>query len=132
HVLMNPRPKRLGVTVTKNEIKLNRPIEFVGDTVALVLDSAAMIEELAVMLAEGNTTGTIEIQVHTDDSGAASYSRRLSQERADHIRGLLIDLGVLPRLLTAKGYGPDQPLTPNVSDESREQNNRVQFMLVKE
>lgn len=132
HVLMNPRPKRLGVTVTKTEIKLNRPIEFVGDTVALVLDSAAMIEELAVVLAEGNTTGTIEIQVHTDDSGAASYSRRLSQERADHIRGLLIDLGVLPRLLTAKGYGPDQPLTPNVSDESREQNNRVQFMLVKE
>lgn len=132
HVLMNPRPKRLGVTVTKTEIKLNRPIEFVGDTVALVLDSAAMIEELAVALADDTTSGVIEIQVHTDDSGAASYSRRLSQERADHIRELLIDLGVLPRLLKAKGYGPDQPLTPNVSDESRSKNNRVQFILVKE
>lgn len=132
HVLMNPRPQRLGVTVTKTEIKLNRKIEFVGDTTDLILDSTAMLEELAVALVEKPDVGVIEIQVHTDDGGAANYARTLSQERADHIRGLLIDLGVLPRVLTAKGYGPDQPLTPNVSEESREQNNRVQFILQKE
>jgi len=131
HVLMNPRPARLGVTVTKTELKLARPIEFVGDTTTLLLDSAAMIEELAVALTEKPEIDNIEIQVHTDDSGAESYSRRLSQERADHIRGLLIDLGVLERVLSAKGYGPDQPLTPNVSDESRAKNNRVQFILTK-
>ncbi len=129
HVLMNPRPQKLGVTITKTEIKLARPIEFVGDTVELNLDSTAMIEELAVALSEKTDLGVIEIQVHTDDTGAESYSRRLSQERADYLKNLLVDLGVLPRMLKAKGYGPDQPLTPNVSDESRAKNNRVQFIV---
>jgi len=132
HVLMNPRPQKLGVTFTKTEVKLNREIEFVGDTTDMILDSAAMLEELAVALMEKPDVGTIEIQVHTDDSGAANYARTMSQERADRIRTSLIDLGVLPRVLEAKGYGPDQPLTPNVSEESRAKNNRVQFILKKE
>lgn len=132
HVLMNPRPQRLGVTFTKTEVKLNREIEFVGDTTDMILDSTAMLEELAVALMEKPDVGVIEIQVHTDDSGAANYARTMSQERADRIRSSLIDLGVLPRVLEAKGYGPDQPLTPNVSEESRAKNNRVQFILKKE
>lgn len=132
HVLMNPRPQRLGVTFTPTEVKLNREIEFVGDTTDMILDSTAMLEELAVALMEKPDVGVIEIQVHTDDSGAANYARTMSQERADRIRSSLIDLGVLPRVLEAKGYGPDQPLTPNVSEESRAKNNRVQFILKKE
>ncbi len=132
HILMNARPEKLGVTFTKTEVKLARKIEFVGDTVDLMLNSTAMIEELAVALAENSEAGNVEIQVHTDDSGAASFARRLSQERADRIKQLLVDLGVLERRVTAKGYGPDQPLTPNVSDESRAKNNRVQFVITQE
>lgn len=129
HILMNARPEKLALQVGRKEIKLERPIHFVGETPEVALDSMSMLEELAVALKEKPDIGQIEIQVHTDDSGAASYSRRISQERADRIREILTQLGVKAARLGAKGYGPDQPLAPNVSDESRARNNRVQIVI---
>ena len=129
HILMNARPAKLALQVGRKEIKLDRPIQFVGDTAEVAIDSMSMVEELAVALKENAEIGSVEIQVHTDDSGAASYSRRISQQRADKIQELLIQLGVRDARLSAKGYGPDQPLAPNVSDESRARNNRVQIIV---
>lgn len=129
HVPMNPRPERLGVKLTRSEIQLDRPIRFVGDTSEIAVDSLTIVEELAVALMEGPELGNVQIEVHTDDSGAASYARRLSQERADVVRTLLLDLGVKRRRITAKGFGPDHPLVPNISDANRRYNNRVQVMI---
>jgi len=129
HLLMNARPEKLGLNVGKNEITLDRAIKFVGDTAGIAIDSMSMLEELALALTENTELTGIEIQVHTDDSGAASYSRRISQERADNIRQTLIHLGVRDSQLKAKGYGPDQPLAPNVSEANRARNNRVQIVI---
>lgn len=126
---MNARPEKLALNVGDNEITLDRSIQFVGDTAGIAIDSMSMLEELAVALNENESISALEIQVHTDDSGAASYSRRISQERADAIRQTLIHLGVRDSRLTAKGYGPDQPLAPNVSEANRARNNRVQLIM---
>jgi outer membrane protein OmpA-like peptidoglycan-associated protein len=88
-----------------------------------------MVEQLAEALKEKAELENIEIQVHTDDSGSPTYSRRLSQQGADRLKQLLSQLGVAERRITAKGYGPDQPLAPNVSEANRARNNRVQIML---
>ena len=132
HIVLNPRPTKLGVQKVRDELKLARPLLFVGESTELTIKSTTMLEELAVFLNEGEGQFNLEIQVHTDDSGAASYSRRISQDRADHLKEMLVQLGVKASRLSSKGYGPDQPLTPAVSEENREKNNRVQLMLVEE
>lgn len=129
HVLMNPRPKKLAVTLGRKEIVLGRSIEFVAGKEQVAVSSMSILEELTAALAENPDVSGIEIQVHTDDSGSASLNRTLSQKRADEIKDLLTRLGVQKDRLTGKGYGPDQPLAPNVTEANRARNNRVQFII---
>jgi outer membrane protein OmpA-like peptidoglycan-associated protein len=129
HVLLNPRPAKLAVTFARKAITLGQPIEFVSGQPEVTVDSMVIIEQLAAALLENSELEGIEIQVHTDDSGSPSYSRRLSQQRADAVVELLVQLGVPQRRLRGKGYGPDQPLAPNVSDANRARNNRVQIVI---
>src|SRR5690606_31559816 len=128
HVLMNKKPNKLDLTVGAKEITLKQPIEFVAQSPEVTIDSMVMIEQLAELLKERDDIEKVEVQVHTDDSGSPQYSRRLSQQRADRIAQLLTQLGVPERRITAKGYGPDQPLVPNVSEANRAKNNRVQIV----
>lgn len=131
HIVMNKRPQKLDVEIDKRELKLLRPLAFVGETAEISSDTMIVVEELAQLLKENPKLAEIEVQVHSDDSGAASYSRRLTQERADAIRDTLVRLGVAENRVVAKGYGPDQPLVPNVSDTNRETNKRVQILITK-
>lgn len=129
HVLMNPRPAQLDVTVGRKAITLGQPIQFVNGKPDVTVDSMIVVEQLAAALLENSELEGVEIQVHTDDSGSPSYSRRLSQERADAVVALLVQLGVPDRRIRGKGYGPDQPLAPNVSEANRARNNRVQIVI---
>lgn len=129
HLLMNPRPESFSIEVGKRELRLTRPIEFIGATSNITASSQLVLEELATLLQEDTQLSPIEIQVHTDDTEPAESSRVLSQEQADALKQLLIQLGVEEERLSARGYGPDQPLVPNVSDANREKNRRVQILL---
>jgi OOP family OmpA-OmpF porin len=67
----------------------------------------------------------VEVQGHTDSSGADSYNMKLSQQRADAVRDYLITQGVASGQLTAKGYGETQPTADNSSEGGRALNRRV-------
>jgi outer membrane protein OmpA-like peptidoglycan-associated protein len=129
HVLLNPRPQKLDVEFGRKAITLGQPIEFVNGQPEVTVGSMNIVEQLAAALLEKSEVEGVEIQVHTDDSGSPSYSRRLSQQRADAVVELLVQLGVPQRRVRGKGYGPDQPLAPNVSDANRARNNRVQIVV---
>lgn len=67
----------------------------------------------------------IELQGHTDSSGADQYNLQLSQKRADAVRDYLLAQGVSSSQLTSKGYGETQPIEDNSTAEGRAANRRV-------
>ncbi len=71
----------------------------------------------------------IEIIGHTDSLGSIEYNQKLSQDRADAVRAYLIDKGISPKKMKAMGKGSSLPLRPNNSEEGRQQNRRVEFIL---
>lgn len=71
----------------------------------------------------------IQIQGHTDATGARSKNRRLSQDRADAVRTYLTTRGVERGQLTARGYGPDRPIGDNRTKEGRAKNRRIEFVV---
>jgi OmpA-OmpF porin, OOP family len=45
---------------------------------------------------------------------------------------VLIKAGVAPTRLTANGYGPTKPIASNKTAKGREQNRRVEFLILGE
>ena len=67
----------------------------------------------------------IELQGHSDSTGADAYNMKLSGERANAVRVFLVEQGVPEQQLTSRGYGETQPVADNKTEEGRAQNRRV-------
>lgn len=72
---------------------------------------------------------TITVGGHTDGNGNAEVNKILSQERADRVRAGLIERGIPENLVTATGYGAEQPLATGQGPEADAQNRRIEFKV---
>ena len=62
-----------------------------------------------ILILEANPNITIELGAHTDSRGSADANRELAQKRAQSVVDYLIERGIDPERVTAKGYGEDVP-----------------------
>ena len=74
----------------------------------------------------------IEIAGHTDSDGSKIFNQRLSQARVDTVKNTLIELGISPDRIIAKGYGESRPLVPNTTRENKRKNRRVEIHILGE
>ena len=88
-----------------------------------------MLSELADSLLRNAEITELEIQGHTDNRGGRQHNQDLSQRRAEAVRTWLVNAGVASSRLSARGYGQDRPLAPNITARNRARNRRVQFMI---
>lgn len=82
------------------------------------LNSAALADAILV------------IAGHTDAMGSNEHNLQLSQERAQAVRDYLVEHGVAPDRLIAKGYGEAYPVASNATEADRELNRRSEFIRV--
>lgn len=75
---------------------------------------------------------SIRIDGYTDSRGTASSNLDLSQRRADAVRDFLIDNGISPRRITARGYGEAAPVASNATRAGRRENRRVEVIVPRE
>lgn len=69
----------------------------------------------------------VEVAGYTDSTGSTTRNAKLSQARAQSVRAYLIQLGVPAEQVTAKGYGPANPIAPNDTPDGRAKNRRVEL-----
>jgi outer membrane protein OmpA-like peptidoglycan-associated protein len=130
-ITLNKRPTQPNVVVQGNEVKLKKQVHFQTDSAEILPDSMALLEEIADVIKSRPEIGSIEVQGHTDNTGTPPHNQRLSQNRAQAVVSALERLGVQTGRLTAKGYGQDKPLVPNVTEANRARNRRVQLIIQK-
>jgi len=118
------------VPIVKNAVIRLNNIFFDTGKWDIKQESMPEIRRLAEVLRE-NTSVEIELAGHTDDVGNDAANLSLSQNRVNAVMKSLIDLGIVPSRLTAKGYGETMPSVPNTTEENRKQNRRVEFRVVK-
>ncbi|RYZ31554.1 MAG: OmpA family protein, partial [Sphingobacteriales bacterium] len=68
---------------------------------------------------------------HTDNTGSNEINLKLSQDRADAVREYFIGKGIEPDRVASKGYGEAKPVASNDTDEGRQTNRRVEFVIKK-
>ncbi|MBP0481561.1 OmpA family protein [Sagittula salina] len=72
----------------------------------------------------------LEIGGHTDSQGRESMNQQLSQKRAQAVLDALRTRLVPVASYSVKGYGEEQPIAENDTDEGREANRRIEFKLI--
>jgi OOP family OmpA-OmpF porin len=97
---------------------------------AVVLPESYKILDDVVEVMKGNTKIEISIEGHTDNRGKQESNLILSQNRATAARDYLISKGIDKSRVFAIGYGDSRPITSNDDDKGREQNRRVEFVVL--
>jgi len=75
------------------------------------------------------TENRIAVIGHADSIGEAAYNVKLSNARAKAVANYLKKKGVSSKQLTTKGMGFTQPIADNNTEEGRQQNRRVEFVV---
>ena len=112
-----------------NAILATRKINFEPGSDTPDAAAAGIINDIADILKECGEL-RLEISGHTDSQGRAVMNQRLSEARALAVLNELRTRRVLTSSITAVGYGMDQPIADNGSEEGREANRRIEFRLV--
>ncbi|MDQ3031360.1 MAG: OmpA family protein [Myxococcota bacterium] len=68
----------------------------------------------------------IRIAGHTDNVGNPRTNQALSEQRAGAVRDYLVSHGIDASRIEAVGYGDQQPVASNDSEEGRQQNRRIE------
>ena len=71
------------------------------------------------------------VEGYTDSTGNKAKNIKLSEERAYSVKAYLVEKGINPARLSAKGFGPENPIADNKTKKGRELNRRVEINLVK-
>ena len=67
----------------------------------------------------------VKIGGYTDNTGNQAANQKLSQERAESVMNELVAMGISADRVRAEGYGSENPVADNSTDEGRQKNRRV-------
>lgn len=127
------------IPVDNSGVELNQPIllsniyfDFNSDYVNMA--SQSDLDILYDLMIE-NPNWIVEVSTHTDSRGLDLNNLNLSQRRADNVREYLVERGINPSRLVAKGYGEEYILNQcknNVpcSEKEHAYNRRAEFTVL--
>ena len=71
-----------------------------------------------------------EISGYTDNVGSENSNQVLSESRAIAVVNYLVEHGIAPERLVAKGYGELNPIADNTTEEGRAKNRRTEIKKI--
>lgn len=125
-----PKPKR--VEVTADKIVIKDKIQFDFNKATIKPESDDLLDEIVSVVKDNAFIHQVSIEGHTDSEGADAYNMKLSEGRAKAVMDYLVAHGIEASRLTSKGFGETKPIASNDTDEGKEQNRRVEFLITQQ
>ncbi len=94
-------------------------------------DALRSVDKLAEFL-QAHPNRNVLIEGHTDSVGSDEFNLTLSQKRADSVKEALTGKGIGEERITAKGYGKKYPVASNDTVSGKQQNRRVEVIILNE
>ncbi|WP_027965675.1 OmpA family protein [Halomonas halocynthiae] len=113
-----------------DDITLNMPsgVTFGFDSSNLTSTAKSALNDVSSVLIQYPDT-RVNIAGHTDSTGDAGYNQGLSERRARSVGNYLMQTGVSGNRLNMMGYGENQPIASNDTENGRAKNRRVEITL---
>ncbi|MCU0417535.1 MAG: OmpA family protein [Cytophagaceae bacterium] len=96
----------------------------------LLPSSTPQLNRLVTILKEYPTM-TLQINGHTDNTGSAALNTTLSKQRAAEVKKYLTQKGFDAGRFSTTGYGSSKPIADNTTANGRQQNRRVEIVILK-
>lgn len=117
------------VELEEGKIVPLKNIYFETDKAELLPRSFVELNKLLQVMRKNSRT-TIQVNGHTDSQGEDEYNQSLSLRRAQAVVAFLNENGIDPSRTLFEGYGSTRPIAANNSDEGRQLNRRVEFLVI--
>ncbi len=117
------------IEVEAGKVVALKNIYFEHDKTELLPRSFEELNKLYSLL-QMHPSMVIEVIGHTDNSGEEGYNLRLSMDRAAAVVSYLEGKGIATSRLFFKGNGQINPVASNETADGRQQNRRVEFVIL--
>ena len=129
NVVVDERGCPVAVDIT-DELKMELRVFFDNDKSAIKDQYKTEISKVAEKMRE-YPNSSARVEGHASKTGpSARYNQRLSEARAVAVKSMLTnEFGIAPNRISTVGYGYDQPIAPNDTEEGRAMNRRVYAII---
>ncbi|MBN1132576.1 MAG: PD40 domain-containing protein [Bacteroidales bacterium] len=117
------QPLKIGSSVILNNIFFDH------DSYQLKEASGAELNKVFEFMT-GSPGIRVQIAGHTDNTGEYMYNLELSEKRAGAVVDYLVKKGISPGRFETRGYGPDRPVSDNITEEGRRMNRRTELTVI--
>ena len=124
----SPDPDLVTENYELDKIHIFKSVLFNFDEFKL-LDSAKTDVQKIYSYLDANKSLQITVDGHTDNIGTKSYNQYLSDRRCSAVARYLIELGLSEDRISWKGHGGSTPIASNETEEGRQKNRRVAFII---
>ncbi len=109
----------------EEQVEIRLDVEFDLNSAAARDAHKPEVKRLADFMTQ-HPQSDVQVEGHSDSSGAATYNQQLSERRAATIAKMLVDdFGIDSARVQSVGYGEERPLGDNSTAEGRQENRRV-------
>ncbi|MBL9099991.1 MAG: OmpA family protein [Myxococcales bacterium] len=121
------------VELKDNKITIAEKIQFDFDKATIKPESDSLMQEIITVIKQNPHVKKLAIEGHTSSEGSARHNMKLSDQRAKAVMDYFVTKGGLPKeMFTAKGYGPTRLIADESTEEGKEKNRRVEFLVTEQ
>lgn len=92
-------------------------------------ESDSILSKSARTMIEQKGHSNFYIDGYTDNKGSAAFNKKMSKARAQAVANALIAYGIDRSRIVVRGFGKDNPVCDNNTEEGRQCNRRVEVVI---
>jgi len=123
-----PDKGETAIILSPDRIETLDPIQFTG--LKITRASTPLIEQVGATLRAHAEIVRLRVTVHVQPTNDQDADQAKSDKRAQAVREWLIQFGIAPARLEARGFGGEKPLVPPDKRGAAKINDRIEFIIL--
>jgi OOP family OmpA-OmpF porin len=121
------------VELRDNKIEFKEKIQFEVNKAIIKEESFSLLKDIGDVIKQNPHVKKLSIEGHASAEGDPKKNKKLSDDRAKSVMDHLVKKeGIDAARLVAKGWGIEKPIADNATEDGREKNRRVEFLVVEQ